>query len=615
MKFFIMSFNKPFPGELGVCLPAACDDSDFYDDATFGSIKSFLNMSSSAVGSIASELVLEDASTGGKRNPFNVQDDRLAWGDGTSAAIAVATLLVALVVFSSITVSAALRRQRVVAAQRANAFLDVAPAGAEGQEQQTPPESTQLSKRLKICEAFTVTGPAGSWRALFKIEKARPTDCLNGFRVLSMFFIVLGHGLLEPMNIAGYSNAECIDKSRFCLNAASTNMWTYLLLAGQLGVDTFFFIGGFLLSYVGKSRSAPILMGTALRYLRLFPLFGFIQMLYILVSPYLAFGPFSPRFQEEVFSACGTNSWWSELLFIQAFYPWFPDQGGCMGWSWYLGVDMFLAIFGLVLLNIWKKMPRTAWAIAFVTFVTCCAVTIQQSLYHKIQYNVLDRPSFAIYGKYLYSRPYARIPGFLVGLVAPWALVAMEKRGLRRGTQPQSWLAHTLVITASLIALVVALVCIFLPFSNANGPGPYATARKALSWTLWENALWIGLSRPAWCLCWLTWAFGCYFDYLPYTNAIFSHWLLAPFATLTFGAYLVHPIIYKIIAGNMDSYMIYSAFGAVERAVFVFFIAYAVSVATWCLVEKPFATMSGWLVPKRKSAPKPRQDTAESSQA
>lgn len=288
-----------------------------------------------------------------------------------------------------------------------------------------------------------------------------------------------------------------------------------------------------------------------------------------------------------------------------------------MGWSWYLGVDMFFAILGLALLNLWKKLPRIAWATALVLFIACCAVTIQQSLYYKIQYNVLDA-SYAIYGHYLYSRPYHRLPGFLVGLVAPWGLDALEKRGLQRGTQPRSWQAYILVITACFIAFAVAMACIFLPSLNADGPGPSATARKKLSWTLWENALWIALSRPAWCLCFLTWTLACYFDYLPVINAIFSHWIFTPFATLTFGAYLAHPIIIKIIAGNLDGYMIYSALGAVERAVFVFILAYASSVVTWCLVEKPFATMSGWLIPKRQTqqrSPKSGPDTAASSHA
>jgi peptidoglycan/LPS O-acetylase OafA/YrhL len=71
-------------------------------------------------------------------------------------------------------------------------------------------------------------------------------------------------------------------------------------LLHKLGVDTFFFIGGFLLSFVGKSRPVPVLLGTGLRYLRLLPLLGFVQMVYILIAPYLVFGPFAPRFQNGV---------------------------------------------------------------------------------------------------------------------------------------------------------------------------------------------------------------------------------------------------------------------------------------------------------------------------
>merc|ERR1719443_1324693 len=102
------------------------------------------------------------------------------------------------------------------------------------------------------------------------------------------------------------------------------------MIAGQLGVDTFFFIGGFLLAFIGKSRPVPVVMGTALRYARLLPLFGFAQMVYVLIAPYLAWGPFAPRFQAEVFFKCSDNTWWSELIFINAFYPWVNKGGGCM---------------------------------------------------------------------------------------------------------------------------------------------------------------------------------------------------------------------------------------------------------------------------------------------
>merc|ERR1719450_509742 len=94
-------------------------------------------------------------------------------------------------------------------------------------------------------------------------------------------------------------------------------------------------------------------------------------------------------------------------------------------------------------------------------------------------------------------------------------------------------------------------------------------------------------------------------------NSIFAHPSMSPLASLTFGAYLVHPVIIKIIAGNVDGYFYYSALSAIQRAILFAILAYTSAIATWCLVEKPMATMTGWLVPKKK--PQPRQEAATKS--
>lgn len=605
-KFFIVNFllrmsSGFLPGEVGVCLPAACEGKHFE------SLREIISLGNNSIAHFAQNVAFSKQDTGdwpappgtvSYTNPFNNQDDRKPWNTGATVAASVALALAALVCCATSAVVLARRPEAQEAGPPATALLPLAApqeSNGEGREAGTG----RLPRRLAFCEAFSLVGPTGTWTALWKAETARPTDCLNGMRVICMFFIVLGHSLLEPMGISGYSNAECIAKTPFCLNAADTNMWTYLLLVGQLGVDTFFFIAGFLLSFVGKSRSAPILMGTALRYARLLPLFGFVMMLYVLVSPYLVFGPFSPRMQNNIFTDCGDNTWWSELLFINAFYPWFTNNGGCMGWSWYLGVDMVFAILGLVLLSLWKKLPTIAWVCAGVLFFASIAVTIQQSLHYKLEYNVIS-PSFGVYGHYLYSRPYTRLPGFLIGLTAPWALDALERLcGLRRGTQAQSCAARLAVFLACLGALVLAAVCIFLPFWNGDGPGPPSTARKALEWTPWQNAWWIALNRPAWASCFLVWTLACYFDYVPMVNSALSHRMWTPLSSLTYGAYLVHPVIIKVVVGNAESYYTYSPIDALQRALFFAVLSYSASAVLWCMVEKPLATMTCWLIPKR----------------
>mmetsp|Transcript_49672 Transcript_49672/g.160619 ORF Transcript_49672/g.160619 Transcript_49672/m.160619 type:complete len:177 (-) Transcript_49672:303-833(-) len=160
--------------------------------------------------------------------------------------------------------------------------------------------------------------------------------------------------------------------------------------------------------------------------------------------------------------------------------------------------------------------------------------------------------------------------------------------------------------------------CIFMPLSNTDGPGPSPPARDCTTtkcWSTWGNALWIGLSRPLWVLGWVILTLACYFDYLPFFNRIFAAQVFRPLSALTFGAYLSHPVIIKLIAANMTDYYTYSALDALQRATWYFVLAYGTSLVTWCLVEKPFATITGWLVPKKGGARTPSAKPQEAQQA
>lgn len=593
-KFFITSFKAgSIAGEVGICLPAECSDPDFHV------LQGVLTEASPQFAKLEGLTFPPTGLHYDMVNPFNNKDDLKHWGSGTTAAIVVFVLLVALVLTSTVATTVFESQTQQQSGQDA--------ALIEG----SPQPTVRAPRKIALFEAFSLVGENGTWTSLFKAQTRRPTDCLDGMRFFSMFFIVLGHGIEEPADIAGYSNIACMAKSPLCVNAIPTNVWSWWLLTGQLGVDTFFFIGGFLLSFIGKNRSVPVAMGTLLRYLRLLPLLGFVQMIYILIAPYMAFGPFGPRFQKEIDVECTSNSsWWSELLFINAFYPWFPIDGGCMGWTWYLGDDMVFAILGMVLLNVWKKNRRMGWALVTVSFLGCVTACIQQSLEYKMQYSLMDMDLYVLYSTHLYGRPYVRLPCFLIGLAAPWALDALERSGrLSRGTQPRTWFARTIVYTSCFLALIVAALCIFLPWTNAWGPGPYETAQKSGQWTLWESALWIALSRPVWCLCWLVWTLACYFDYLPLLNSILGAPIFNPLSNLTFGAYLCHPVIIKIIAGNVDGYFTFSIGETIQRAIIFAILAYAAAIVCWCLVEKPCATMTGWLIPKKKSPAKPVMPT------
>jgi len=99
-------------------------------------------------------------------------------------------------------------------------------------------------------------------------------------------------------------------------------------------------------------------------------------------------------------------------------------------------------------------------------------------------------------------------------------------------------------------------------------------------------------------------------DYVPFINDILSHWIFSPFATLTYGAYLWHPVIVKILAGSAEDYYMYSPLDAIERTVFVVVLAYVASMLSWVLIEKPMATLTTWMIPRQvKSRSPPAYET------
>lgn len=89
--------------------------------------------------------------------------------------------------------------------------------------------------------------------------------------------------------------------------------------------------------------------------------------------------------------------------------------------------------------------------------------------------------------------------------------------------------------------------------TSTGGAGPLPPAwdcSNAPCWSKLGNMIGISLSRPFWVLAWVVLVLGMYFDYLPSLNRILSAPVFRPLSALTFGAYLTHPAIIKLIAAN-----------------------------------------------------------------
>ncbi|CAB4019542.1 nose resistant to fluoxetine 6-like [Paramuricea clavata] len=157
---------------------------------------------------------------------------------------------------------------------------------------------------------------------------------INGLRVISMFWIILGHTFLFMLT------SGVLDTS---------NLSLMVILNGYFSVDTFFFLSGLLLAYTcfRKLEKSEGKFNWFLfyfhRYVRLTPSLMFVILFYVKLKPFLAFSPLWTLQKDEHCS----KYWWTNLIYINNFYPTrFTDE--CVGWTWYLANDMQFYIFRLL---------------------------------------------------------------------------------------------------------------------------------------------------------------------------------------------------------------------------------------------------------------------------
>jgi len=412
----------------------------------------------------------------------------------------------------------------------------------------------------------------------------KPTDCLNGLRVLSMFWIILGHTFLMPEGVSGYKNAEDIEMNPLNGKVAEKNPFMMIVISSQISVDTFFFLSGFLLAFLTlkeiRSGRLKVVPAIILRYVRLTPSLALVMMVFYKIWVFLGHGPFAPSFQDGIDRRCA-GSWWSELTYTMNFVP-FDSDKVCMGWSWYLGDDMIFFIVSMFLLPVYYRSKLVGWTVIAVLTGLSLGFTAWLVVKYNLGIYVFD-DHYQRYSYYAYSKPYTRIPAYFVGIVAAWLLDELEQRGITRETRSTTPFANAMATAAAFLSAGVLLFVIFIPATNFGN--------DANSWSTFVNVLFIDFSRPLWTMAWAVLTILCYYGYMPILDGFLAHSFWTPFARLTYGAYLVHPLVIKLAAGRALQFYTFDSLGLAYRLVGNCTAAYCGSVLLWVLVERPCMTI------------------------
>jgi len=448
------------------------------------------------------------------------------------------------------------------------------------------------------------------------LQKSKDTVILDGLRVGSLCWIIVGHLIAITGSVAGFSNPkEVYPPSGFLADLPGQ-----LVISSRFAVDTFLIISGFLTFLVlnrklkrqnhdqrrALHRWISSLPGLLLaRVVRILPLYGMCLLFYTQVAPHLGGGPFWYEWL-ALLRPCHDYGW-TNLLFVNNFVPFgIPTTATCFYHSWYLAVDMqlFLLSSGLVFWHqanpLHGKRATAAFWLISLGVSSYLAATRHWSV------NTFDGAAVARYDVEAYAKPHVRAQSYLTGV---FVAMLLPDRTMRRRSA-FTWKHRTV----QHFCLAAMLVVTFLPCDGAYDKRACQYQEWPLendcgsSWSQTQNWTYTSISRTVWCV-----GIGTLLHLFlgrpaesSAVSFILSWKCWAPLSRLSFAAYLIHPIVICVWKLGNNEKEVFRPITFVMDILAVCVVSYlSALIATLC-IEIPFGNV--WkLLLTRKSTKEHKQ--------
>ncbi|CAG9332897.1 unnamed protein product [Blepharisma stoltei] len=424
-------------------------------------------------------------------------------------------------------------------------------------------------------------------RSQERLGKKDSMELLNSVRVLSISWVLNGHVLLMLYYVTVISNADTyikeVSKSQYIIP-----------LAGEFAVDTFFWVSGFLVTYllihdINNSKKMNWLMIYVHRYLRITPLYLFCILLFWALQKHIGNGPIF--FTGDIINNECKNHWWTNILYLNNFIP-KGNGSGCFTTSWYLANDMQFFIITPPILYIYHRLNKVAaWGISvaliFESMLSSGLIVNHYGLNAVTQ--SLNNTEY-YFDKY-YNKPYCRIGVYFVGVLTGIIVYSYRKYQNKNEVYDKIsvWVGRQLENKAiryavGLFGLTLINLLIFVQYDTFKHPGKDF---KYDHWNNTQNVIFLAFGRVSFgigltCLClpaflghftWMTW--------------ILTWDLWTPLARLSFCVYLIHYNILDMTYRSIKTATVLNEFTLIRDSVFFIILAYIISIPIVLLIEMP----------------------------
>ncbi|CAG5134516.1 unnamed protein product [Candidula unifasciata] len=349
---------------------------------------------------------------------------------------------------------------------------------------------------------------------------------IHGMRFLTMAWIIIGHVyFLAILGRASNIEEGKVSLLRYRMFDAITNM--------PLGVDTFFVISGFLVSYLNLKKVTE--MGWKFRwtryflhrYWRLTPTYMVALVLVEGLQRFFVSGATAPTLQPDDKEVCETY-WWTFPLYINNLTP----GGACFAHCWSLAADFQFHLLSplMIMPFYYHKYGGIASCLIFAGVQMFLSGVIAYSF--KMKIGTLDVPSLHLY--FTYVPFYTRVGPFALGVLTGYIMWTNNGRVT---------MDRNVVVTSWILSTVAGLTVVFGVHGDLSGTYQsnllVATIYNATHRTIFGA-----------CICWIIVA--CTSGYGGPIHTFLSWSPFTVLSRLTYSGYLMQMSVLTVILENLE---------------------------------------------------------------
>ncbi|PAV87480.1 hypothetical protein WR25_18616 [Diploscapter pachys] len=354
--------------------------------------------------------------------------------------------------------------------------------------------------------------------------------CMFGIRFLSMVWTLIGHSFIF---IQAY--LENVEEFK---DTMANSFWNQWITNFTLSVDTFFVLGGTVLSYSWfrkwlKNNSEPEPSWTSYGYwlkfyrhrvVRLWPAYLYTVLAVTLRLSVTHYHPMWPPTDPAI--QCPIH-WWENALFVNSLF-----NNRCMPWTWYIGTEFIYYIISPIFLLSLRKRPKLGFLLCILTIAASAGLNTWSMIENNFpptqllwkQPDIFNH-NFIQHHIEIYIKPQFRIGPYIIGILLGYYLACYQRKTIKP-ERSNNHIAGVWIV--GLGCTLGALYGLYPSLHGWNWP-----IYHLVYGTIHRDVFAVGISFII---------YACHTGIGGFVNRLLSHYVLLPLSNLCFTAYLFHMI-------------------------------------------------------------------------